>query len=114
MREYMHRHYTKEEEFLEEFEFSAAVVAAFLQGAWQPNPHCNDAVRRNAKLMPDVESRELVFEHGTAFHTQKAFSSALIVLRSSVRLVTVRVKWKDGKLVAEQVSDSAREKERSV
>ncbi|MCX5890370.1 MAG: hypothetical protein NTY36_13095 [Deltaproteobacteria bacterium] len=112
MTEYMKRYYQKEEEFLDEFPSIANEAAKLLDDEWKPNFDCDDTVRRTrdyflsmGELHSFVEPHSLVFDGAAAYHEQNRFSSAQIVLKSSNRIVTVRVvKTKDG-LVAEKLAD---------
>lgn len=108
MDEHLKRHYTKEEEFLDEFGNVAAVAAHFLGGAWTPDPDCDDGARQNHRyFLASGELDQLVFDGGAVYHDAGGFSSAQIVLRSAKRVVTVRVRREDGELVASIVVDRA-------
>jgi hypothetical protein len=104
--EYLKRHYTHEEEFLEEFSASAAAAAENLGGEWQPNPHCNDQIRKNQDYLQSTgELARLAFESASVYHDDNGFSSVQIVLRSSTRLATVRAKKVGTDLVTEGIVD---------
>jgi hypothetical protein len=106
MTEHFERLYTKEEEFLEEFGASAAAAAKIVGGDWQPNYHCDDRVRRNQSYFRSTgELTRLIFELADVYHDSNGFSSVQIVLRSSKRTVTVRVKKVGADLVAEKIVD---------
>lgn len=106
MDEYIKRHYLKEEEFLEEFNDAANVAVKLLDGEWQPNDACNDVVRKNGEyFLSTGELQHLVFDSASVYHDAKGFSSVQIVLRSSKRVVSVRVEKVDDDLVAEKIVD---------
>jgi hypothetical protein len=106
MTEYLRGLYTKEEEFLEEFSSSAAAAAEILSGDWQPNYHCDDHVRKNQSYFRSTgELTHLVFESAAVHHDSNGFSSVQIVLRSSTRTVTVRVKKVGVDFLAEKIVD---------
>jgi len=105
--ESLQRYYQKEEEFLDEFSDVGCVVASFLGDAWQPNFACNDEVRRNRDyFLSTRELQTLTFDGAAVYHDEGGFSSVQVTLRSSDRVVTVRVRKTDGDLVAEKVVDS--------
>lgn len=63
MAEFLKRHYTKEEEFLDEFAGSAIAAAGLLAGEWQPAYHCDDDVRHNRQyFLSTGELTQLVFD----------------------------------------------------
>ena len=97
--EYMKRHHSKEEEFLDEFYDAAVVASKLLESAWSPDPHCDDARRK---------LHQLTFSSGTVYHEGNRFSSVQIVLESCDRIVTVRVRLIDGELVGEKIVDKPR------
>lgn len=109
MEEHFKRLYVKEEEFLDEFGGTASVVVTLLNGEWQPNSAANDAVRHNSEyLLSTGELEELVYDSAAVYHDDKGFSSVQITLKSSHRLVNVRVRSKDGGLVGEKIIDRTR------
>ena len=106
MGEYCKRHYLKEEEFLDEFYNAASIAARLLGEEWEPNPECNDSVRKNQQyFLSTGELNALVFNSASVYHDEKGFSSMQIVLRSSKRLVTVQVRKSNGELIAEKIVD---------
>lgn len=106
MEEHLKRHYLKEEEFLDEFYNAASVAAKLLDGEWQPNYACNDAVRKNGEyFLSTGELQQLAFDSASVCHDANGFSSVQILLRSSKRVVNVRVRKVNGDLVAEKIVD---------
>ena len=106
--EFLKRLYKKEEEFLDEFAASAITAAAILGGDWQPNYHCDDHVRYNQQyFLSTGELTQLVFDSASVHHDEQGFSSVQIVLRSSKRIVTVRVTKQGEELTAEKIVDRA-------
>jgi len=104
--EYLKRHYLKEEEFLEEFYDVAVVAAKLVDDAWRPNPDCNDSSRRNLDyFLSSGQLNDLFFRSAAVYHDTNKFSSVQIVLESSQRIVTVKVKSEDGNLVGEKLVD---------
>ena len=107
--EYMKRHHSKEEEFLDEFYGAAVVASKLLESAWSPDPHCDDASRKNRDyFLKSGELHQLTFSSGTVYHDGNGFSSVQIVLESCDRIVTVRVSLIDGELVGEKIVDKPR------
>jgi hypothetical protein len=108
MTEYLKRLYKKEEEFLDEFGSSASAAAQILGGAWEPSYHCDDNVRHNQQyFLSTGELAHLTFDSAAVHHDEKGFSSVQIVLRSSKRTVTVRVKREGSELIAQKIVDRA-------
>jgi hypothetical protein len=106
MTESRKRYYTKEEEFLDEFHMVAYAAAELMGEDWHPAPSCNDNMRKQTKyFLSTGELTSLVFDSAAVYHDDSGFSSAQITLKSSKRLVTVRVRRMDGKLVAEKLLD---------
>jgi hypothetical protein len=106
MEEYFDRNYLKEEEFLDGFGGCASAAAALLNGEWRPNYRCDDQTRRNQNYFKSSgELSRLVFESAASFHNVDGFSSVQIVLCSSTRKVTVRVRRTDSDLIAEKIVD---------
>jgi hypothetical protein len=99
--EHMHRHYTREEDFLAEFYNLAPAAAAAVGNEWYPKPDCDDEQRKQDKyFLSTGELTQLAFDGATSYHSSKGFSSVVIVLRSSKRLVSVRVRPKGKSYVA--------------
>ncbi len=106
MTEYMKRYYTKEEEFLDQFHMVAYTAADLMGDDWHPAPSCNDSMRKQtAYFLSTGELTSLVFDGAAVYHDENGFSSAQVFLKSSNRVVTVRVREVDGKWVAEKLLD---------
>lgn len=94
--------FTKEEEFLDEFGDTANVAVRLLNDEWYPNYSANDAVRANIKYFFSTgEVNYLAFDSASIYHDQYGFSSVQIILRSSKRVINVRVKKVDNELIGE-------------
>ena len=100
MTESMKLHYMKEEEFLDDFPGVGPAVSKAVAGEYKPDYNCNDQRRANVKyFLQSDELTSLTFECAFIYHEAGCFSSAQVVLKSSKRVVTVRVKpTKDLKL----------------
>ncbi len=108
MSERLKRNYLKEEDFLEEFSEVVSVASALLNGDWQPDYDCSDGRRDSREYFRTTgELAALAFDSAAVYHDEGRFSSAQVVLSSSSRVVTVRVKSRDGQLTAETVKDQA-------
>jgi hypothetical protein len=106
MEERLNKTYFKEEEFLNKFVNTAIVAVRILNGEWQPNYAADDSVRRNHEYFFSTgEIKDLVFESASVYHNNNGFSSVQIILKSSHRLVNVRVKVINGELVGEKIVD---------
>jgi len=106
MEEHFKRLYCKEEEFLDEFGDSASVVTKLLNGEWQPNHTANDTTRKNLDhFFSTGEVNNLVFDSASVYHDDNGFSSVQIILKSSHRLVNVRVRKVRGKLIGKKIID---------
>ena len=106
MSEYMKRYYTKEEDFLDEFGTLVGAALSVLGDEWQPDSQCDDDTRHNQEyFLKTGELTNLVFDGAAVFHDENGFSSTQIVLKSSKRLVNIRVKRAGNKLVAEKIID---------
>ena len=106
MEEHLNKAYSKEEEFLDQFGNLASVVISILNDEWQPNYGANDSVRRNQEYFFSTgEIKDLVFDSASVYHDNNGFSSAQIILESSYRLINVRVRLVNGKLVGEKIVD---------
>ena len=104
MSEYCKRLYNKEEEFLDEFYNVASVAVKILNEEWKPNSHCDENVRKNRKyFLSTGELNALVFDSASVYHDENGFSSVQILLKSSSRIVNVRIKRIDGKFVGEKL-----------
>jgi hypothetical protein len=106
MNEYRKDSYLKEEEFLEDF-FDAAIAASkLLAEEWKPNIHCNDSVSKSQQyFLSTDESNTLIFDSAFVFHDTKGFSSVQIILKSSNRIVNIRIKRDKNKLIGEKLID---------
>jgi hypothetical protein len=99
--EHMHRHYTREEDFLAEFYNLAPAAAAAVGDEWYPRADADDELRAQERyILSTGELTRLVFDGATSYHGSKGFSSVVIVLRSAKRLVSVRVRPKGKSYVA--------------
>ncbi len=109
MHEQLKHYYVKEEEFLDHFEHVAIVAARLLPGAWSPDYRCDDAVRQQReRRLAEGTQQELVFAGAAVYHRDGHFSSVQIALKSSRRMVNIRVRHGvTEELVAEKVVDRA-------
>lgn len=108
MPERLKQYYVKEEEFLDRFETVAIIAARFLDGAWSPDFHCDDALRRSRDAMLSAhELDQLVFVGAAVYENDEGFSSAQLALRSATRIVNVRVRKRGADLVADKLADRA-------
>ena len=106
MTESMKECYSEEEAFLAKFQMVAYEAGALMGEDWHPSPSCDANLRKQTKyLLSTGELSSLVFDSAAVFHDNHGFSSAQITLKSSKRVVTVRVGRVDGKLVAEKLLD---------
>jgi hypothetical protein len=109
MSEFMKKYYPKEEEFLDEFSDIAIEAAKILNDEWQPAYDCNDGTRKNRDYFYSTDQLySLTYDGAAVYHDQGRFSSAQITLKSSKRVVTVRVKMENGKLISEKIVDETR------
>lgn len=110
MNEDMKKYYLKEEDFLDEFSDFAIEAAKFLNDEWEPNYNCNDKARQNRDYFISTgELHSLTFNSAAVYHDRNGFSSVQIVLESSKRMVTVRVKREGRNLIAEKIADKKTE-----
>lgn len=106
MSEFMKKYYQKEEEFLDEFSDVAMEAAKILNNEWQPDYDCDDGARKNRDYFFSTgQLYYLTYDGAAVYHDQGRFSSAQIMLKSSKRIVTVRVKMENGNLIAEKIID---------
>lgn len=98
-----------EEEFLDGFSGEARSAAELLAGEWTPNHAADDNTRRNQEYFRRRgELAELLFECAAVYKdADQRFSSVQIVLASSCRQVTVRVRRTHTGLRAEKIVDRA-------
>jgi hypothetical protein len=96
-----YRYYNKEEEFLGEFYNLAPAAALAVGNEWLPRNDCDDGARQQQRyFLSTGELSQLVFDGAEVYRSSKGFSSAVIFLRSSKRLVSVRVRPKGKSYVA--------------
>ena len=106
MAEYWKGSYLKEEEFLDEFFNVADKAAQLLNGDWKPNSACTDKARHNRDyFLSTGELYQLTFDSAAVYHDENGFSSVQIILKSSKRIVNVRVRKVNGSLIAEKILD---------
>jgi hypothetical protein len=99
--EHMHRHYTREEDFLAEFHNLTPAAAAAVSDEWYPRADADDALRAQERyFLSTGELTRLVFDGATSYHGSEGFSSVVITLRSARRVVSVRVRPKSKSYVA--------------
>jgi hypothetical protein len=100
------RFYTREEDFLNEYESTAYTAARFLTNDWHPNPSCDDTSRKQTeRLCEKGELMHLVFDCAFIDQDEHGFLSVQIHLKSSTRRVIVGVKRVNNLLVAEKIGD---------
>jgi hypothetical protein len=106
MSEYWKRYYAREEEFLDEFNMRVGAALKILGDDWRPDWQCDDGVRRNREyFLKSGELSQLVFDGASVYHDEDGFSSTQIVLKSSKRLVNVRVSRMGNEFIAEKIMD---------
>ena len=106
MNEFMKKYYLKEEEFLDEFSDVAIEAAKVLNNEWEPDYNCDDDTRKNREYFSSTDQLySLTYDGAAVYHDQGRFSSVQITLKSSTRIVTVRVKMENGNLIAEKIVD---------
>jgi len=106
MSEYFRRLYSKEEEFVWDYRMLVPIAVEALGVDWQPNYDCNDGVRKNQEYFVTTgQLNRLVFDSAAVHHDDKGFSSVQISLKSSSRIVTVRVRREDNGYSAEKIID---------
>jgi len=104
MSESFKRYFQKEEEFLDKFPSVAAKASKFLGDKWRPDYDCDDGTRKNREyFFKNDELNYLVFDGAAVYHDEGKFSSVQIVLKSSSKNITIRVKKENGDLIAEKV-----------
>ena len=98
--------YNKEEEFLDEYGEIANVAAKLLASEWHPNYLASDSVRANLKYFFSLgEVNDLAFDFAAVYHDKNGFSSVQIVLKSSHRVVNIRVRKVNDELIGEKIVD---------
>ena len=115
MDEYVAGMYLREEEFLEVFYGTVEAVLPQLGCDWRPNFQCDDAARwRRDRQLREGSLEALTFDSAVIFHGKEGFSSIRLYLRSSARLIVLRLRWSDDGLRVESLHDGAtRQKVRS-
>jgi hypothetical protein len=112
MQEHLHDYFTKEEEFLTNYDGLVLAASELLKNDWLPNRKCNDSSRRQRDTLLEAgHLLGLAFDAAAVYHNLHGFSSVQIILRSSQRIVNVRVARLDGQLVAEKLVDRRRRDE---
>lgn len=106
MNNYMHRLYSKEEEFYDKY-FQCVHAAHKLMGdQWEPNSKCSDTTRNNRDyFLKSGELKNLTFNSAAVYHNEHGFSSCQIALVSAVREVTVKVEKQGSEFAASIVVD---------
>ncbi len=105
----MKKYYQKEEEFLDECPSVAGVVVKILKGAWEPDYECDDETRRKRDYFSRYdELPSLVFDGAALYYDQNNLSSVQVILKSSNRVVTVRVVKNGDDFEAEIIVDRKR------
>ena len=107
MEERVIKHFSKEEEFLEEFGDLASIASRFLNHDWMPNYTANDESRRSdAYFLSARDAKTLVFKFATIYHNEEGFSSLQLILESSYRTVNIQVKKVKDEFVAQKIVDN--------
>jgi hypothetical protein len=107
--EYTARIYRKEEEFLEDFYLAVEELLPRLDADWQPNFRCDDRERERRRLCVATGKLDrLVFDEAVVGHNRQGFSSFDLHLRSSSRLLIVRIRWDKSGMLVERRLDCQR------
>ena len=107
MESFLRQAYLKEEEFLADFSDVAYAAAKLLRGEWQPDASCDDDTRelRDA-ILKTGKLDDLTFRSAIVYgDADRSFSSAHVTLKSSHRVVNVRVRKMDGDFMADTILD---------
>jgi hypothetical protein len=108
-REFVRRHYAREEEFLAERGYGMAigeVLKALSPDTWIPDEACNDNTRRNTEyFLKAGELTALSFDSATVYDTADGFSRLQVCLKSSKRMINIEVGKDGGKLVGKKLFD---------
>lgn len=87
----------KEEEFLDEYGELVSSAVSLLNQEWRPNYEANNETRRTERyFLSSGEMTQLVFEMAIVHHNKNGFSSIEVLLKSSARIVNVRIERVDG------------------
>jgi len=106
MAEHRKRFYTREEDFLDEYESTAYTAAKFLGEDWYPNPSCDESLRKQTEhLREKGKLKQLVFDCAFVDEDGHGFVSVQIHLKSSARRVIVGVRRVGNMLVVEKIGD---------
>jgi hypothetical protein len=111
------RYYTREEEFLDHFHMVAWEAQKLLGEDWHPESNCDDKIRKSREyFLKTGQLNGLVFDGAAIYHSSDGFfSSAQIILKSSTRVVNLRVrKLNDNKFAAEKILDKAVEEDKKA
>jgi hypothetical protein len=93
--------YLREEDFVEEWAGTVEAVLPHL-GGWRPNYNCNDQIREARRLaLVKGEQTELVFDEAAISNGRQGLAAIDIHLRSSTRLLIVRLRWEEGLMIVE-------------
>ena len=104
--EYLYDYFTKEEEFLSDYSPFGKAASALMQHDWQLNPTCSEVTRlQRDTLLQTGRLLALTFDAAAVYYVANELSSVRIVLRSSKRMVTVRVSIHDGELATEKIAE---------
>jgi hypothetical protein len=104
--EYTARIYRKEEEFLEDFYLAVEELLPRLDADWKPNFQCNDRERERRRLaLVAGKLDQLVFDEAVVGHNRQGFSSLDVHLRSSNRLLIVRIRWNSSGMIVKKRLD---------
>lgn len=105
--ERLRRYYPREEEFLRDYDECATAAASLLDWAWHPREDCDDVARQQQNYFLSTGELTVLMFDGAAVYQDAGgrFTSAQVVLKSSIRVVTIRVRDVEGALQAERVVD---------
>lgn len=104
---YVRLMYLREEEFLETYWATAEAVIATTGIDWRPNYRCPQLDRWRRQRFGLTE--QLTFREAVIFHDRGgAFSSILLKLESSRRLLVLRVTWERGTMEVQTKIDESR------
>jgi hypothetical protein len=73
---------------------------------WRPNYQCGERERQRRQLsLANGQLNKLTFDAAAVFYAHGQLSSLQIELRSSSRVLFVRVRWGDGQAIVEKLLD---------